>query len=176
MMLTGMALFKLGVFSATRTTRTYVTMAVVGAGIGVPLILAGVCYKDSVDWDVRYSFFLGGQFNYWGSIPVALAWIGVVMLLCRSARLSAVRAPLAAVGQMAFTNYLLHSVICTTLFYGYGLGWYGHVERVGQFGVVLGVWAIQLVLSPLWLRAFRFGPGEWAWRSLTYGAMHPFRR
>lgn len=176
LMLAGMAFFKLGVFSATRTTRTYVIMLLAGLLIGAPLILAGVAYKDSVNWDVRYCFFLGGQFNYWGSIPLALAWVGLVMLVCRSATLSAVRRPLAAVGQMAFTNYLLQSVVCTTLFFGYGLGWYGHVERIGQFGVVLGVWVVLLVLSVLWLRAFRFGPAEWVWRTLTYAKRQPFKR
>ncbi|MCH8807450.1 MAG: DUF418 domain-containing protein [Planctomycetes bacterium] len=176
LMLAGMALFKLGVFSATRTTRTYVSMVVAGVLIGVPLIVAGVVYRDSVNWDIRRCFFVGGQFNYWGSLPMALAWVGLVMLVCRSAAAAAVLRPLAAVGRMAFTNYLLQSVICTTLFFGQGFGWYGHVERVGQFGVVLGVWAIQLVLSPLWLRSFRFGPAEWLWRSLTYRARQPFKR
>jgi uncharacterized protein len=176
LMLAGMGLFKLGVFSAARSASTYAAMFVVGVLLGVPLVLAGVHYRNLTNWDVQHAFILGGQFNYWGSIPLALAWVGLVMLVCRSAALAAVRPPLAAVGQMAFTNYLLQTVICTTLFYGHGLGWYGQVERVGQFGIVLAVWAVQLALSSVWLRAFRFGPAEWLWRSLTYGRWQPFRR
>ena len=84
--------------------------------------------------------------------------------------------PFAAVGQMALTNYLLHTVICTTIFYGHGFGYYGSVDRLEQLGVVIGVWVVQLVASPLWLRRFRYGPAEWVWRSLTYGAPQPLQR
>ena len=84
--------------------------------------------------------------------------------------------PFAAVGRTALSNYLLQTVLCTTLFNGHGLGWFGSVDRVGQVGVVAAVWAVQLVASPLWLRRFRYGPAEWAWRSLTYGTRLPLRR
>ena len=76
---------------------------------------------------------------------------------------------------MALTNYLLHSLICTTIFYGRGFGLYGHVERVGQFGIVLLIWAFQLGISPLWLKHFRFGPAEWLWRTLAYLKCQPMR-
>jgi uncharacterized protein len=76
---------------------------------------------------------------------------------------------------MAFSNYLGQTVICTLLFYGHGLGWFGRVERTGQILIVAAVWALQLVVSPLWLRYFRFGPAEWLWRSLTYLKLQPFR-
>lgn len=176
LMLGGMALFKLGVFSASRSNRLYTTMFVAGLLIGLPAIVGGIYFRNSVDWDVSQAFFLGGQFNYWGSIPVALAWVALVMLICRGYVLHSLQRSLAAVGQMAFTNYLLQSAICTTLFFGHGLGWYGDVERVGQFGVVLCVWAVQLLLSPLWLSTYRFGPAEWVWRSLTYGKLQSFKR
>jgi len=68
---------------------------------------------------------------------------------------------LAAVGRTAFTNYLLQTVIATTVFYGHGLGLFGSVSRVEQLGFVVAVWAVQIVLSVLWLRRFRFGPVEW---------------
>ena len=79
-----------------------------------------------------------------------------------------------AVGTAIFAG--LQTVICTTIFYGHGLGYYGSVDRSGQLGVVIGVWAVQLIASPLWLRRYRFGPAEWVWRSLTYGTRPPFRR
>ncbi|MEM9209740.1 MAG: DUF418 domain-containing protein, partial [Pseudomonadota bacterium] len=81
-----------------------------------------------------------------------------------------------AVGRMAFTNYLMHSLVLTTVFYGYGLGLYGEVERFAQMGFVVAMIAFQLWLSPLWLRHYRFGPAEWLWRSLTYGRLQPMRR
>jgi len=176
LMLAGMALFKLGWFSAARSRSAYLSATIAGLLIGLPLIVGGILYKDAVSWDFRRCFYLAAEFNYWGSLPLALAWVGAVMLAFRSAALTGICRALAAVGQMAFTNYLLQSIICTLLFNGYGLGWFGRVERVGQVGIVLGVWTLQLILSPLWLRRFRFGPAEWLWRSLSYGLRQPFRR
>jgi uncharacterized protein len=76
---------------------------------------------------------------------------------------------------MALTNYLMQSLICTTLFYGYGAGLYGKLQRYELYYVVVGVWVLQLLLSSLWLRYFRFGPMEWLWRSLTYTTWQPLR-
>lgn len=77
---------------------------------------------------------------------------------------------------MALTNYLLQTVICTTLFYGHGFGLYGSVERTGQILIVFAICAAQLAWSPLWLTRFRFGPFEWLWRTLTYMRPQPMRR
>jgi uncharacterized protein len=77
---------------------------------------------------------------------------------------------------MALTNYLTQTLICTTLFYGHGLGWFQSADRLQQTLVVVAVWAIQLLWSPLWLEHFRFGPFEWLWRSLTYMKLQPLRR
>ena len=77
--------------------------------------------------------------------------------------------------QMPNQNYLLQTLICTLLFYGHGLGWYGSVERWQQALVVLCIWSALLLGSPLWLARFRFGPMEWLWRSLTYWRRQPMR-
>jgi uncharacterized protein len=78
---------------------------------------------------------------------------------------------------MAFTNYLSQTLIMTFIFVGFpGLGLFGQVDRSVMMLMVVGVWALQLAWSPLWLSRFRFGPMEWAWRSLTYGKAQPFRR
>jgi uncharacterized protein len=85
-------------------------------------------------------------------------------------------APLGAGGRMALTNYLLQSLVCSTLFYGYGFG------QLGRFGAAKGVvltfaiWFAELGLSMLWLRRFRYGPAEWLWRSVTYRRLQPMRR
>jgi uncharacterized protein len=83
-------------------------------------------------------------------------------------------APLAAVGQMALTNYLLQSLICTTIFYGYGLKLYGRVGPAYGLLLTLAIYAAQVWWSGWWLRRFRFGPMEWLWRSLTYGQRQPW--
>ncbi len=74
---------------------------------------------------------------------------------------------------MALTNYLLQTLICTSIFYGHGLGLFGSFSRVQQILTVVAVWAVSLLLSPLWLRFFRFGPFEWLWRSLAYWKLQP---
>ena len=86
------------------------------------------------------------------------------------------RARLAAAGQMPLTGHLMQTPICSTLFYGYGLGWFGHLERYQILLVAVAIWIFQLWLSPLWLRHCRFGPMEWVWRSLTYWKRQPFRQ
>ena len=175
LMLIGMALFRRRVFSAERSPRFYAALIAVAAAIGLPLEAYGIATDFARGWPV-WSFFVGAQFNYWPSIAVSLGYVGVVMLACQTAALHALTRPFAAIGRTALTNYLLQTILCTTLFYGHGLGWFGSVDRVGQVGVVAAVWTVQLVASPLWLRRFRFGPAEWAWRSLTYGAHLPMRR
>ena len=77
---------------------------------------------------------------------------------------------------MALTNYLTQTILCTFVFYGHGLGWFQQTDRLGQMLVVLSVWLLQLIWSPIWLRHFRFGPFEWLWRSLTYAQLQPLRR
>ena len=158
LMLIGMALFKLDVFSARRTRTFYASLTAIGLLCGLPIIAYGIHRDLAVRWDMRFSEFFGDQFNYWGSLLVAL------------------RRRLEAVGRLAFTNYLLQSFVCTTIFYGHGLGLFGRVPRIGQIAIVAGVWLVQLLFSPIWLRYFHMGPFEWLWRALTYGRLPPFRR
>ena len=176
LMLMGMGLYQLGVFSAARSRAFYGGMVAVGGLVGLPLVAYGMHRNFAAGWDVRYSMFLGAQWNYWGSVLVSGMWVGLVMLACRSRTWQPLTRPLAAVGQMAFTNYILQTVICTFIFYGHGLGLFGTVSRVQQITIVFAVWVLQLVVSPLWLRSFQFGPLEWLWRSLTYLQLAPLRR
>jgi uncharacterized protein len=98
------------------------------------------------------------------------------MLACKSVAMAPVTWLLARAGQMAFTNYLTQSLICTSIFYGHGLGYFGRFGRAELALFVVGIWALQLAWSPLWLRYFTFGPAEWAWRSLTYWKLQPLLR
>lgn len=175
LMLVGMAFYKWGVLTAERSKRFYRNMALVGLGLGLPVVIFGVIRGFATDWSFYYYMFPGFQFNYWGSILVSLAFIGLIMLISMSAKWNRITSPFAAVGRMALTNYLFHTLVFTTIFYGHGLGLFGKIDRTGQILMILGMWVLQLILSPIWLRHFRFGPAEWLWRSLTYGKAQPMR-
>jgi uncharacterized protein len=175
-MLLGMGLMKLGVFAAVRSRRFYVWMAILGYGLGLPLV--GFDTYALIHSHFQFSQGLRSAylFNYFGQILVALGHVGVVMLICKAGVLRWLTARLAAVGRMALTNYLMQSVLCTTLFYGYGFGLYGEMSRSALALVVLAIWILQLAYSPIWLRFFLFGPAEWLWRSLTYWRLQPILR
>jgi len=176
LMLVGMGLYKLGAFSAAWSANTYKKMILAAVFVGLPLVFAGVWFREANDWSLETGFFGGSQFNYWGSLFVAFGWVGAMMLFCQSRAGGRFYRSLAATGQMALTNYLTQTLICTTLFFGHGFGLYGHVERTGQLGIVLAIWALQLLWSPWWLARYKFGPFEWLWRSLTYWKLQPMRR
>ena len=176
MMLLGMGLFQLGVLSGRRSNRFYLGLFAAGLLIGLPVVGFGILQNVRHEWAIEYSFFTGTQYNYWGSIPMCLAYAGAVMLLVNNGLAAGATSRLAAVGRMALTNYLMQTIVCTAIFYGHGLGLYGRMERAGQIVIVFAILSCQLILSPLWLRHFRFGPAEWLWRSLTYGKRQRFRR
>ena len=176
LMLAGMALFKFEVITGRRPATTYWKMAAVGFGVGVPVGVMGAWSDVKSAFSYDYANLYGQQFNYWGSLLVAMGWVGLVMLAVRRFEGAAWQRRLSATGQMAFTNYLMQTMLCTTLFYGHGLGWYGHVDRVHQLAVVIVVCGLELGWSPVWLHYFRFGPFEWVWRSLTYSQAQPMRR
>ena len=172
-MLLGMALYRWGVLTGERSSAFY--RRLVGLGVvGLAITVAGVLYIETNDWSADAALFWR-QFIYVGSFPLASGYLGLVMLYARRRPDGPVTRGLAAVGRTAFTNYLLQTVIATTVFYGHGLGLFGSVTRVEQLGFVVAVWAVQVVLSVLWLRYFRFGPVEWVWRTLTYGERQSMR-
>lgn len=82
----------------------------------------------------------------------------------------------APVGQMALTNYLAQSIVCTLIFYNYGLGLFGKVGPAVGIGLTLGIYLLQIPISHWWMNRFRYGPAEWLWRSLTYMKVQPMRR
>jgi uncharacterized protein len=168
LMLIGMALMKTGVLAAEKSTRFYRNMLLLCYGIGLPLTVFSAFDLYTHDFAAMYAFQAGAIPNYFGSIIVGLGHIAAVMLMIKSGFAQKLLRRFAAVGRMALTNYLLHSVILTTVFYGYGLGLYSSVPRFQQMGFVVAVIALQLLLSSWWLARYRFGPVEWLWRSLTY--------
>jgi uncharacterized protein len=174
MMFIGMGLFKLGVFSAAKSYRVYVWLAVIGCLIGIPVNsgIAWLLVKSNFD---RVTFAVTNVAYDIARLPVALAYTALLMLIAKAGALPRLTGRLAAVGQMALSNYILHSVICSFVFTGYGFGLYGRLERYQLYYVVAGCWALSLAASPVWLRHYQFGPLEWCWRSLTYWKRQPMR-
>jgi len=176
MMLIGMGLLQLGFLSAQLPYRAYAWTAVIGYGIGLPLgaLSTWEAWRHGFPSLVLLRWLL---LPYdWQRLAVGIAHASIVLMIVKAGALKWITRPLAAVGQTALSNYLGTSVICTLIFNGYGLGMFGKLQFYQLFYVVAGVWAVNLTVSPLWLRYFRFGPVEWAWRSLTYWKMQPMRR
>ena len=171
-MLLGMALTKAGVFTGERSLRFYLISGVLLCGVTVPL-----------SWWMWFDFEASGfawdhPQQKLGALIAPFQSLGYACLIIAALKLgllNLVRTPLEAVGRMALTTYLLTSAIATTIFYGWGFGYFGKMEFPEMTYVMLGIWAFMLVSAPLWLRYFRFGPVEWLWRSLTYMRPQPMR-
>ncbi|HEL4625578.1 DUF418 domain-containing protein YeiB [Klebsiella pneumoniae] len=168
MMLMGAALMRSGwlkgQFSLRHYRRTGALLVAAGMAVNLPAIFA----QWYLAWDYRWCAFLL-QAPRELSAPLqaigyaALAW-GYWPQLCRFRLVGAI----ACVGRMALTNYLLQTLICTTLFYHLGL--FMRFDRLQLLAFVLPIWAVNLLVSSLWLRRFRQGPVEWLWRQLTLRA------
>ena len=172
--------------------------------IGICLWRSGVLHhverhRRTLIWVARLGLILGGGYAVYhgvlralGHVPApgqllfavesillrmfALGYGALILLLLHRPRGRAVLLRLAPLGQMAFTNYLTQTIVFTTLFYGYGLGLLGKVGITMALLLGVSFYFVQGVASTIWLRRFRFGPFEWAWRSLTYGKLQPMRR
>jgi len=110
-----------------------------------------------------------------GAPALALFYMATLTLLAERTVWRQRLAPLANAGRMALTNYLLQSVLCTLLFYGYGFGLYGKFGIAGGIVLTIAIFAGQIAFSTWWLGSFRFGPMEWLWRTLTYGQRQAMR-
>lgn len=175
LMLIGMGLMKLRVFSAERSIKFYAILMVIGYGVAMPVSGYGASLLIERNFDFAYFFRSGGIYDYISSIFVGLGHVGLIMIICKAGLLKRLTERLAAVGRMALTNYLMHSAVMAIIFFGFGLGLFGRVERFGLLGFVLGMWILQLIVSPIWLKHFRFGPVEWLWRTLTYFKRQPMK-
>ncbi|GAB3248753.1 DUF418 domain-containing protein [Larkinella harenae] len=177
LMFLGMALFKWGFFSNKLRTQTYVITLLAGYGVG--LTLGWFSFWNGVAWFTNPGNVLDADtfpfqaFYHIRRAASALGHASLLLLIYRSGIVSWLMNALANVGQMAFTNYLMQSIICTLIFYGYGFGYFGKLALHELYYVVAAVWLFQLFFSALWLRFFRFGPFEWLWRSLTYWHRQP---
>jgi uncharacterized protein len=176
LMMLGIALYRWGFFSGEWSNATYQRVLIIGYVIGLPMAMYS--YYDHFLHEPTLEASLARM----EKIPIV--WIGIlypfqrillvmahastVILLYKSGYAKRLFRCLESVGQMAFTNYIMQSVICTLFFFGYGLNYYGELQFYQLYLVAWSIWVIQLIVSPLWLSRFRFGPLEWVWRSLTY--------
>ena len=110
-----------------------------------------------------------------GVICLSAFYAASIALLLHNARWAHALAPLAAVGRMALTNYLTHSLVYLLVLTGAGLGLIGHIGATVCLAITIVLFGLQIGFSNWWLRRYRFGPAEWLWRSLTYGRIQPMR-
>jgi uncharacterized protein len=159
-----LALFLFGMFlwraAILRRARAFVHELFIAAVFGVALggALSGAAH---------------GPFRNVGIVLLALGYGAALVALaqvCVTRRLFSVFAPM---GRMAFTNYVMQSLICGFVFFGYGLGQFGQIGATSGFAIAVAIYVVQIVLSRWWLRRYRFGPIEWLWRTLMYGTAQP---
>lgn len=145
-----------------------------GAAIGVPfsaLFVVSYFYIKPQNMNAfQISHIMGMAL---GGFFLSLFYVSAIVLLYHKGKLRLFSKLLAPVGRMALTNYLMHSIICTTLFYSYGFGLMGKINTFQGILLTVLIFAIQIPLSNLWLKKFQYGPFEWLWRSLTYLKFQP---
>ena len=168
MMVVGMALFKLGILDGGREIGFYITMMYTGFLIGLSINAYEVLLMTNSNMGIiETNPYLRFTYHF-GRLFIALGYLGLIIVLIKLRKFSSLKFRLACVGRMALTNYLMHSVIALFIFSGAGLGLLGKFSWSQLYLVVALIWALQLYISPLWLKYFYFGPIEWLWRLLTY--------
>ncbi len=176
-MFLGMAFFKNGVITGQASTKVYWWLFIVGLGVG--LTLSYFRLQPLIDHKFnRFDILKNVPFEFYEISRTfrAIGIFGLIMLMYKSGWFKWLFALMRPVGQMAFTNYLMQSLLVGLFFYGIGLGNFGKLERYEMYYVVAATWILQIIWSHIWLRFFRFGPLEWAWRSLTYWKKQPMRK
>ncbi|WP_430442703.1 DUF418 domain-containing protein [Sphingorhabdus contaminans] len=176
LMMIGMAMKKNGFITGEWNRPIYIHWArkMVPVGLIASAALAG--YLVAVDYDLIDSL---AVFLAWSAIPRLMLTVGyaalLILLIGRISHQKFINR-VAATGQAAFTNYLGTSILMTTLFYGYGFGFFGHVSRIALWPVVFAMWALMLLWAQPWLTRYRYGPLEWLWRSLARGGLQRMKR
>jgi len=174
MMLVGIAFAKTGVLAAQRSYRFYTWLLIGGYGIGLPIGSVAVWLAYKQNFEPLQTVFVFSTYQV-ARIAMTLGHASAMLLMCKAGWLQGLQLRLAAVGQTAFSNYIIHSVIYGFVFYGYGFSLFDRLQRYQLYYVVLAMWVFSLVASPMWLEHYRFGPLEWCWRSLTYWKRQPMR-
>jgi len=176
-MFLGMAFYKNGVLLGNAPSKLYWLLFIGGLGLG--LLLSYVSIEHIIQNKFsRFEFAKNVSFDPYQLARMlrSLGFFGFVMLVYKSGAFKWFFNLFRPVGQMAFTNYLMQSLIGAIFFYGCGLGYFSKLERHELYIYVGIVWTIEIIWSHIWLKHFRFGPLEWAWRSLTYWKKQPIQK
>lgn len=178
-MLIGASLARSGVFTRpAEHPKLLRLMLVAGILIGLPSALytglAGLSANMLMpDYTTATTFTVQTLAN----ITLCLTYMATLALLfTHVAGIRRLLLKLAPAGRMALTNYLAHSIVFTSLFYGYGFGLYGHYGRFSTTLMAVALFAGQLAFSHWWLQRYQYGPLEWIWRCATYLRWQPLRR
>ena len=176
-MFLGMAFYKNGVMLGKASYSVYWLLFIGGLGIG--LLLSWFTQQSIInnhfsDYEINKNVLF--QYYQVGRMSRSLGFFGLLMLMYKSGFFKWFFALFRPVGQMAFTNYLMQSFIGLIFFTGIGFGYFGKLERYELYIYTGIVWVIEIIWSHIWLRYFRFGPLEWAWRSLTYWKIQPIKK
>ena len=176
LMLIGMALFKSGMLTGQWEPARYRRWAIRCFAIAVPALLLLTFYQVASGYDGIVIFATSLAWSLPFDVIMTIGWAALIMLVAKRHSSSSATARVGAAGRMAFTNYLMTSIVMTTIFYGYGLALYGEVGRAALYLFVIGMWAAMLLWSKPWLDRFHYGPLEWLWRSLSRFKPQPMRK
>ena len=168
MMLLGMILYRKGILSADKSIGYYKKMIWIGFVPGLILSIIGLDQVYASEWSGAYVMNIGANYKFLSGLFMASSYIGLLIWIYKKGIFKKLQNRLQATGRMAFTNYIGMSVICTLIFNGHGLGLFGTFDRLQQFVIVISIWVTMLIISPLVLKKFQYGPLEWLWRKLTY--------
>ena len=172
-MLLGMAGLRSGFLTGAWSGRAYRTIAIGCVGLGWVAYAAIATVEIGHGFDPRYVLLSWITLATPVRPVLILGYAALIIVLARPGGWLTTR--IAAAGRTAFSNYIGTSLICTTLFYGYGVGLFGHLTRAQLYIVVMLIWIGMLGWSKPWLDRFRYGPLEWLWRSLARYAWQPMR-
>ena len=178
-MLLGILLFKTGIITGQKSELFYWALMIGGyiIGLGLGYMEKTAVYTSGFD-PFRYQEKAVFPINMYQihRIGTTMGHMSLVILMWKNGFFKWILNPLSKMGQMAFTNYLMQSIICGFVFYGYGFGYFGKLQRYELYYVVAGIWIFEMIFSVIWLKYFRFGPLEWLWRSLTYWEKQPMKK
>jgi uncharacterized protein len=112
------------------------------------------------------------------AVPVlAAGYVAAIVVAFQGTLGRRLLTPFAAVGRMALTNYLTQSLVYGFVLFGIGpgLALAGKIGTTVIVAIVIGFFAVQMVVSHWWLRRYAYGPMEWVWRTFTYGERPPMK-
>ena len=180
--LLGLWVWRQGIFQDPEAHRTLLRKGlVIGALVGLPANIAHVWGAHQISGQVQVGppspFMIAGfLLALFGRPALSMSYACALGLLFLNETWRPRLLPFAAIGRTALSNYLLQTVVCTTIFYGYGGALFARVSLAWLLVLTVVIYALEAPLSNWWLARYRFGPAEWIWRSMTYGQAQPMRR